>query len=552
MAITVQNKSIVNNLPRVALSGNAFWVEAYGFSVIDSSYRRSRLEIEVIPPSAGETFIINFKGRSIEYVFSSGSLLPPYAYPHPLPIYDSNWTMEQYWQIIADALNINEFLANNYTITVNNNNDKIIIEAVKDGSEYDVLSYSGSAIGYWTIIAYSYVAPSRNPTDYKMGFQVLKKINDTFLPLGARSEIQATTQYHGANFSLSGAIDISEYLKQVKSGHFSFPFQEVVMSHQVADIIKCYVYVKGINEHASGINSTESVILHGRVTRQQQSVLNDTNLDWWTSFSAKKQFLTNIPTRRQTDPYRPEKLYAYLHGENSIVVKIKENTFQGLEINRTLQSFSLPSVVDAKTQVFEIDASFLNVTSYASDDIESYEIWVESNGGSVLIQPVTFNVDYSYYTNARYFLYKNRFGMYETIRFTGPALKKFTSEKDFVKRSLPRGHNLKDRKEKQISHDNLTIYQVNGGNMTREEANRAQEFLESDDVYWLRCGNAYPVIIFNSDNILSTDENYINTIDFEVGIGEHNEFAEYFDEIEVNLPVNPADYDFDFNDDFLI
>jgi hypothetical protein len=162
----------------------------------------------------------------------------------------------------------------------------------------------------------------------------------------------------------------------------------------------------------------------------------------------------------------------------------------------------------------------------------------------------TFIIDYKYQQYARYFHFKNSWGVYELLRSTGKVTKTQGITKEFITLPLPSDFTEKDKSEKQIDVQVTTSYKFNTGYLPDKYfADWMQEFLSSDDVYWLKKGIAYPVNIQSSKNPVSQDGDYNPYQEFELTHSIHDDFTEEFSAHE---PILVGDFNIDFNTDFFI
>ena len=130
----------------------------------------------------------------------------------------------------------------------------------------------------------------------------------------------------------------------------------------------------------------------------------------------------------------------------------------------------------------------------------------------------------------------------------GKTTKMLDIDKEFSSIRVPLDYTHRDRLIKQINSEATVAYKCNSGYIPDlETALYMQEFLASDDVYWLKNSVSYPVLINSSKNVIEEDGSYLREVEFEVWHAVHDDFTNDF---SGNQPISDGDFNDDFNDDF--
>lgn len=339
-------------------------------------------------------------------------------------------------------------------------------------------------------------------------------------------------------------IDLFDIIKQNIKGHFSFPEPSAVYTdvHAVLPTISLVAFER-YDDQENTLSATDFKVLPGTISDFKQGRLNSLDKTWYDQLIENKNFLTNAPTEKITDIYAPERLYFLFPAAGSYKLKFKEY----YNDNTNYTSVRLIFTVNAN-QLNEFFVGYNKTRTIVAKKLIKYEVWISDAEDNQYSEIRSFIIDYSYQSYARYFMFLNQLGAYELIRTTGKVSKNQKIDKTFIKKRLPKKFTHLDRREEQSGCTVDTTYTINTGFATNKFANEwAQEFLCSNDVYWLKMGEAYPVTVQDSKRLVSDDGNYNPNGDFTLTHALSDDFTEQFVTTE---PINIGDFSFDFNTDY--
>jgi hypothetical protein len=436
-------------------------------------------------------------------------------------------------------------LTGDYVITCDANT--ITFTAKKAGSDYNLV-ISGMMVNT-PGQPNRMVWPDQNPINstsslnagYKIGINI-EKSDETIkmeFPVDYLSNDDITA---GFDPNSSGVVeeDISEILKAESFGNFTFPDPNVFSRiHDIIKQFKVFLYEKPGNV---GIYSETYKYLQGKLPDFVQGELNYQGKSVYDLIRENKMFLTFAPLQKTIDIYSPEKLYFLFIQAGTYSLVSKEYFYDGTTLITTRESFT---ATDFEIREFFVSYAKIH-TNY--DKLLKYEIYLLDQEGSSVSEIRTFAIDYRYQNYARYFIFANDFGVYEVLRTIGKATKTLQVDKSFVNIPLPSNFTELSWGQKQISESDLATYKVNSGYLPDKYwADWMKTFLRSPEVYWLKKGHAYPVIILPSKNPTAIDGDYNPFQEFELVHSIQDDFTEEFD---AHYPILSGDFDIDFDVDF--
>lgn len=260
-------------------------------------------------------------------------------------------------------------------------------------------------------------------------------------------------------------------------------------------------------------NSDTFYLLQGATNWLAQAVLNATDQSWYNEQVANRSFLTNAPNLLNIVPGQKICL-KYLHLTTS-----PNNTLVFQQLSDGTVTSETETAFTGVTQysVYQLLLDFSTI----DDATDQIKVWIKDVSGSIISEIRTYNVDRTYYSRLRYFVFRNPKGAYDTVYATGigSSQEKLTRvETDNV---LPAKHTVKDREIATADVDQNPIFKVNFGWLNQyginieAMANYLRQLLGSTDIYELVDGTLIPIRITNGNTSLLEDEQYLNG-DFEI------------------------------------
>jgi len=173
----------------------------------------------------------------------------------------------------------------------------------------------------------------------------------------------------------------------------------------------------------------------------------------------------------------------------------------------------------ANTQLYNIGLTVSNIENALGITPVNFTVKITESGNSanVYSETVSFMVDRWNKPEINYLLFKNSFGVYEVIHFSGKTTNKVANKrKDFTAFIAPDA-GVTDRKKVNLQVNLEFKDTINTGFLTKAESLFFSDFLISDDIYVFGDGAFYPVrILAGSAQLFGTDSGTFNGATFTI------------------------------------
>lgn len=539
----------------VSLSGNKMVVKAYYRDIYDVAFEGQTYENIPVPsgyalafhlsyntdPQVGDTITINATGWSLSKILNCAASVneefPFYQFPVKAP----GETKTEYLQKLALLFNRNMLtpLYFYFEYGYNGGTEGIFVYGY-EGNTIKIVS-TGNIISTIAKAA----SDTKDCTIYDFDLYLLESYDlDGVTSRKVLSQLKITSTIEDPDAYVE--TDICESFVNEALGHFNlFASDEYFDLHDLAIKYQVMAY----NNWGAGLTD-EFYVLQGKMPDYFEAELNELSKTWYQYWQVEnKKFLTFAPTTKYTDIYSPEKLY-YLNKPNiagSIMFKI----YYTDGTNETVERAITYSESELENQVIELNVSFLALPFNVAKSVSKYDVWLINSSDEVISETRYFIMSYQYQPYARYFLYKNKLGSYEVVRTTGKIEAVADIDKSFINVDKIIDYTTDYRAEKQISVERSYPMSLNSGFFNDPLwATYFLEFLESEDVYWLKKGKAFPVIINKGKVKLRTDGEYLQNKPFTLSVTNpddelYNDFT-----FDPEVPIS-GDFNFDFNEDYL-
>jgi hypothetical protein len=332
-------------------------------------------------------------------------------------------------------------------------------------------------------------------------------------------------------------FDISEFLQKEYTRHFNyFDTNTFFTSYSIVDKFKlnCWeTYDNDGIEHGKITGITYTYYFQGGLNRQLLTYYALLATDFFTDFIIKKRFLTWQPNNKIINILDIEKLYFYGLQDVAARLYIDYTTVSGA----TVQHYKSITVKDDR--ILEINASPLNLgIDDSADNIVSYEIYITDTSDNLLSEKRKYYIDRTFYKNKRKFIFKNSLGVFDTIRTIG----KTSISPEYSASIVDTG--------KKINSACFKKYKTNSGHLnllSKDPLNLSDYFDElflSKEVYIVdNNNNILPITILSSSRVISEDDKYLYSFDFEY-------YLLYDDKFYSKTGYDSWDFNNDFNNDF--
>jgi len=332
-------------------------------------------------------------------------------------------------------------------------------------------------------------------------------------------------------------IDVSEFLQRDATGHFSWPeiYDNNLSVHAILDRyrIKYFEYYGATPQYHTVKYSSWAYCLQGRVSQLRLASLLQFGLTFYTYLYNSQKFLTFAPREKLVSTKQRELLYFYVRKPISVIrLMAKASYTDGTTSADTLVASKIDHVSHNKDLVLEIFAGYSASTLADLDPLKTiakYQIWLTDSAYTPISEVRTYIVDQRYSEFERYFMYRNKIGVYEMLRATGQAYANLKTEKGFIKTPLPADYDITERSLKQASVEKTVVFTQNSGLIEDiSTINYISEFLESSDVYYCDNKFAYPVTIYDGSFRLFEDALGVYSFEFDYEFAVEADSTEEF------------------------
>jgi hypothetical protein len=478
---------------------------------------------QVIYTGTGYQFSLTFGGNTYTFTMAVSPDTSGLQFPRAAAT-DNNLT---WMSKITDSLYANFYISELYNISYTYN--QITITAKAAGSEYNI---SGNNI--------SVAGMSINP--YPATDQVERKFFKVFLQVSMDGNVIGE-DIKPVDAAKIAEFDISEYLKANVQNTFSFP--EISQHRMIkrAGCCKdymlrwCEFYVENNVPAMHGLTTYNTLkAITGGLSSKTQALYNKNNTSWYSQLTMNHKFLTWHPGNKKTAVYDIQKLYYMVHTYLPGNI-CSDNLYLYAGLNYSLNGVNYTSVIfkepifAAKHDVIEICCGYsklgldVNAAALPSGSlVTSYDVFLKDNAGSVVSEVFNFILDTDYYEFYRQFIFRNSFGMYETVRFTGVKEINTSYENSVNDYMRMPGFTERDPDSKKFASTEKAKHVINTGYITAEELDWMRELFLSKEVYEIQDDLLYPVIITGDSALVSRDDNTLHNhqIEYEYACNEYH------------------------------
>ena len=442
--------------------------------------------------------------------------------------------MAQYIAAVFAKLQLNVALRTDFAIV--NSGTYITLKAFRYGANYNLTFVAGA--NNYNIGSIVNFVPGINQTIFNR-----KTLNSFIITPDTTSESERNFTTNPLNYATQIAeLDIAGYTKKNAFSHFSYPENASIIVKQPSAIQEVNVSlmrcIDGISTPIAF--SGPFYAIQGKLSDMRMAMLKSEGKNFlqFIDTGSKRKFLTFAPNPKNTDIYCPEKLYYLVPSTGDYRLTVKKY-FSSFDKTTNYEPTALQG-----NSIIEIQASYKKISEAEIFPIYSYEIWLSDALGNKCSETFGFTVDRRYQSYARYFLFKNSFGMFDCFRTTG----KVTKEKDIEKTLIELDSAARSATQKshlQTSVDTSIKYKIETGLTDVAHNEWKQELAESEHVLFLKNKQAYPVVI--PEVTLKSDESeYIESDSITL---THLAFDDFTAEFTSESPIFP-DFSDDYNKDY--
>ena len=222
----------------------------------------------------------------------------------------------------------------------------------------------------------------------------------------------------------------------------------------------------------------------GGLSREGLMLWNQVSLGFWNDTGNKKRFLTWGPLIKKTSRTNHESLYfftqysdvtrynvkvkAYMADASSVIFELTHMTYSGQYV------------------VLEMMVGYgqIGIESHTSSQpVVKWDVWLEDSSARVLSEVRTFVVDEKVYEFPREFVFRNSFGVYAYIRFTGKIEKDLTHDRETTLIDRNEVETFYNTPEWQTKILEQQIYKGSSGWVSKQILELLREMMLSPEVY---------------------------------------------------------------------
>lgn len=477
----------IQPLPTYCLTGNPVMVVLTTDNLFTYGAKAELiLRIDAILTATGRKLTLSWGSISIEFTTaavpdSSGLQLPAAA---------SGMTVEAWTAALAGHFNYNYDLANDFVIShyTQGGNWYIKFTAREYGSAFQLLYSSTDFTGFITNYA-SITGIDRTRRDgFKILLQVLDKDGDII------GEDMATPGNDG-----KALFDISDYLKSLFQDSLIFPEPED--RYSLIESIKRFSlrYCEYYNGAFQKLVLTTSVnyCLPGGISFEYEGFLQEAGTTYFQVAENLKRFLSWAPATKPVSLDSPERAsFLFAGGTANLVINVIFTDGTSGQLIETIESTD-PAILEIYCGPANLAGSFPGKT------ISKISYILDQAG--TLSEVRSLKVESQVYEYQRHFLFKNSFGQYEYIRFTGKGTSRneYEREKGVIYPQYPRELLTPSMVESSVTESRIQT--ANSGWISEDMKTFFSDFLLSRQKLELIDGKLYPVIL-NTNKFLTRDD----------------------------------------------
>jgi hypothetical protein len=246
-------------------------------------------------------------------------------------------------------------------------------------------------------------------------------------------------------------------------------------------------------------------IFYGKLPKHEWSILNRQGKSFYSEYIQGCRWLTALPDGQRISPGMPVKLWFFPKTGLSSALNLKVSYILQDGTTGTL-SYAV-TVTQDQMHEFMVDPATLGLSV---QDIKSYQVWL-ANGDTAIGEIRTFAVDQRYYERNTYVFYVNRFGVIETIWFTGHVKAGYETEAETAEREQAIDDTSKDATILVTHKSGRRFWEINTGNIkTPGDMVAMQDFYDSKNIWIVQDNEVIPVRDETGSKILSDSRNGIN------------------------------------------
>lgn len=508
----MNNLSIQSKPSLFAFTGNELVYKIKTTNRFSSQGTPAILFISVTDPGPlnGETMTIGWMDYSLQFSFNdtpdeSGLQLPT----------NPGVNLENYLQLLIDALKTNYLLSKYYDITIESGSIQIRSKA------WDSLFAFTAFESASNLVLINATQPSGKVA--REGYKIMvRPVMDGEVLSEERVSMYEENDEQIAKF------DISDYLKSIGAS-FPFPGETGTIVHDSPDLKKCWIeyaeyYENTVRKILSAESSDFFYTLPGGIDKRKLRELNDDGKTAFEYIRDRVDFLTHQPLRKYVLLNQHEVL-SYLVTDSNIqtlTVKIeaKWNSGEEVEFNAESVQAGFMQLKDFDFTPFRLNLSNKDPNGQRIPD--SFRFWLVDQNNEIKTVPRTYFIkDKTRYIHQ--FIFRNSMGRYDTVCMTGKAARTAKTNREVLTFNRSDADlTVRQFQQKHSSSKEQQSLKVNTGYLDKVTPqpdvyrDYLREFQLSREVYEIVNGELYPSLVVSSSVISQKDGEQLQFLEFEI------------------------------------
>jgi len=504
--------SIVKTPPIVSLAENPV---VFGFktnnNVLNSeTFASIILYFGAVDHVAGHQFKLSFGGQ--DYIFTS-AILPDDTGLQFRSAQGADNNLTWMNKISAD-LQTNYYLSSlfNFSTTYN----QVVLTSKIKGPDYNITGAN---------ISMQYLSCS--PT-----FGVYGILEDFF-------KVFAQLQINGKTYEDSRPVDtnncayfdFSEYIKPQMACSFLFPEDSSNCMIIHPEAVKKFSVRYG--EYYSDGNGTDMHRLRdssafyavpGGVNAMTDARYAQLNTSFYAQLCFNDKPQTWNPGNKKTSADDIQKLYFLTHTNvTKVNLKVKLNymlpddtVVYTLVVTKVTKPATIYNMIEICCGFNRLQLFMHVMTLPTGAEVISYEVFLTDQSDHLIMAPFVFVMETRQFMNQRMFLFLNSFGVYESFRATGIQIRKTDYVNTIITNYRNFNANVNSPDSKKYKSQETAKYTINSGWIeTQQELDWTRELFLSREVYEIKDGLLYPVVITSETVNLGQDKVFNYSVDFD-------------------------------------
>ena len=437
-------------------------------------------------------------------------------------------TVQEWMQLVVNYLRSNYTLSEYFEITWNASEEAIKIRALDKNADYTLTlsDISGSNVTEHSNVAGADPIPRE---DYRLICQVFAyntEMGDEWEKLG---EDRMVPDEDG-----NCLFRIQDYLWGKFRMEFKFPEENNYLIRRLNSSVK---YTVRYGETYSGVVrrmfdiAEDLFAVPAGFDRAMLAWIHENDDPPMDSFSS---FYTWQPNNKIISPDTPEKLY-YLVGSDTVTsVKLNITVKYWDDTQETVTKFTLSNT--NKGDVLEVILNYnkLQLGSLnPGKKVKYFTAWLTNQNDSLLTESRLYYMDFDYHPEETWFIFRNSYGMPETLRCIGMTERRIEVERSTAEQINKYDFTSRDPEILVSSVKESQQFKFNTGWLNKisgkpwHYSDYMREFFRSKRIYHVSGSRVYPMVILSKSNLINRDNENMLAFEFTAMRAYTDEFYNY-------------------------